>query len=150
MNKLSHIGADNRPVMVDVSAKPDSLRVAKAAGFIKLAESTIKQITENRMKKGNVLITAELAGVMAAKKTFELIPLCHSLTITKADVKTSIIEGGIEACSEVVCTGKTGVEMEALTAVSVTLLTVYDMCKAVDKNMEISNIKLISKTKEKV
>jgi cyclic pyranopterin monophosphate synthase len=150
MNKLSHIGADNRPVMVDVSAKSDSLRVAKAAGFIKLAESTIKQITENRIKKGNVLITAELAGVMAAKKTFELIPLCHSLIISKIDVRTSIVEGGIEAHSEVVCKGKTGVEMEALTAVSLALLTVYDMCKAVDKNMKISNIELISKTKEKI
>ena len=147
MNKLSHIGADNRPVMVDVSDKPDSLRVAKAAGFIKLAEDTIKQINENRMKKGNVLITAELAGVMSAKKTFELIPLCHPLIISKVDVKTSITEGGIEVCSEVVCTGKTGVEMEALTAVSVALLTIYDMCKAVDKNMEISNIKLVTKTK---
>jgi cyclic pyranopterin monophosphate synthase len=150
MNKLSHIGADNRPVMVDVSSKPDSYRVAKAAGFIKLAVNTIKQINENRMKKGNVLITAELAGVMAAKKTFELIPLCHSLVISKVDVKTSIVEGGIEARSEVVCTGKTGVEMEALTAVSTALLTVYDMCKAVDKNMEISNIRLLKKSKKEV
>ncbi len=150
MNKLSHIGADNRPVMVDVSSKPDSYRVAQAAGFIKLAETTIKQITANRMKKGNVLITAELAGVMAAKKTFDLIPLCHSLIISKIDVKAWIAEGGIEVNSEVVCTGKTGVEMEALTAVSVALLTVYDMCKAVDKNMEISNIKLINKTKQKI
>jgi cyclic pyranopterin monophosphate synthase len=150
MNKLSHIGADNRPVMVDVSSKPDSYRVAKAFGFIKLAESTIKQINENNMKKGNVLITAELAGVMAAKKTFELIPLCHSLSISRADVRTSIVEGGIEARSEVVCTGKTGVEMEALTAVSTALLTVYDMCKAVDKNMVIGNIRLLEKTKKEV
>ncbi len=150
MNKLSHIGADNRPVMVDVSSKPDSFRVAKAAGFIRLEKSTIKQITENRMKKGNVLITAELAGVMAAKKTFELIPLCHSLIISKVDVRTSIVEDGVEACSEIICTGKTGVEMEALTAVSIALLTVYDMCKAVDKNMEISSVKLVKKTKEEV
>ena len=149
-NKLSHIGADNRPVMVDVSCKPDSYRVAKAVGFIKLAASTLKQITENSMKKGNVLITAELAGVMAAKKTFELIPLCHSLTISKVDVKASIMEGGIEARSEAVCIGKTGIEMEALTAVSTALLTVYDMCKAVDKNMKIGEIRLLEKTKEEV
>ena len=147
MNKLSHVGADNRPVMVDVSNKPDSYRVAKAIGFIKIAETTIKQITENKIKKGNVLITAELAGVMGAKKTFELIPLCHSLIISKVDVKATILDGGVEVRSEVVCIGKTGVEMEALSAVNVALLTVYDMCKAVDKNMEIGKIKLLEKTK---
>ena len=148
MNKLSHISVDNRPVMVDVSSKPISYRVAKAYGFIKLEESTIKQITENKMKKGNVLITAELAGVMAAKKTSDLIPLCHTLIISKADVKTTILKNGIEARSEVICSGQTGVEMEALTGVSVALLTIYDMCKAVDKNMEICNIKLVKKTKQ--
>jgi len=150
MNKLSHIGADNRPVMVDISSKPDSYRVAQATGFIKLAENTIMQINENRMKKGNVLVTAELAGVMAAKKTFDLIPLCHTLVILKVDVKTLIVDGGVKACSEVICSGKTGVEMEALTAVSIALLTVYDMCKAVDKNMEITNVKIIKKTKQKI
>ena len=149
-NKLSHIGADNRPVMVDVSSKPDSYRVAKAEGFIKLEENTIKQITVNNMKKGNVLITAELAGVMAAKKTFELIPLCHSLMISKIDVKASLLDNGVRINSEVICSGKTGVEMEALTAVSTALLTVYDMCKAVDKNMELTEIRLIEKTKEKI
>ena len=148
MNKLSHIGEDNRPVMVDVSNKPDLYRVAKAAGFIKLAKETIDQIKENKMKKGNVLITAELAGVMGAKKTFELIPLCHSLIISKIDVKAAIVEDGIQVCSEVICIGKTGVEMEALTAVNIALLTVYDMCKAVDKNMEIGKIKLLEKTKK--
>ena len=147
MDKLSHVGADNRPVMVDVSNKPDMYRVAKASGFIKLATTTIKLISENKIKKGNVLITAELAGVMGAKKTFELIPLCHFLVISKIDVKAVIVEGGIEVCSEVVCTGKTGVEMEALTALSTALLTVYDMCKAVDKNMEIGQIKLLEKQK---
>ncbi len=147
-NKLSHIGADNRPVMVDVSLKPDSYRVAKAEGFIKLEKNTVKQITVNKMKKGNVLITAELAGVMAAKKTFELIPLCHPLIISKIDVKALLLDDGVKVKSEVICSGKTGVEMEALTAVSTALLTIYDMCKAVDKNMELVGIRLIEKTKE--
>ena len=150
MNKLSHVGADNRPVMVDVGNKSDLHRVARASGFIKLAESTIKQINENKIKKGNVLVTAELAGVMAAKKTADLIPLCHTLVISKVDVKATIVGEGIEVCSEVVCTGKTGVEMEALTAVSTALLTVYDMCKAVDKNMIISDLKLLNKIKKKI
>jgi len=150
LNKLSHIGADNRPLMVNVNGKPTSYRVAKAEGFIKLHQSTVDKINENRIKKGNVLITSELAGVMAAKKTSDLIPLCHTLLISKADVKLTIVDGGIKALSEVVCTGKTGVEMEALTAVSIALLTVYDMCKAVDKEMEISGVKLISKTKKEI
>ncbi len=149
-NKLSHIGADNRPTMVDVGDKPESVRIAKAKGFITLSDETLKQINANEMKKGNVLITAELAGVQAAKKTADLIPLCHTLIISKADVKATILEDGIEVCSEVKCIGQTGIEMEALTAVSVSLLTVYDMCKAVDKNMKICGIKLIEKTKEEV
>ncbi len=150
MNKLTHIGNDNRPGMVDVGDKPVSVRIAKAKGFITLNTETLKQISDNKMKKGNVLITAELAGVQAAKRTSDLIPLCHTLMISKADVKATLVDDGVEVCSEVKCSGQTGVEMEALTAVSIALLAIYDMCKAVDKNMKICGIKLISKTKTKI
>ena len=144
--ELTHIN-NNRPAMVDVSDKPSSHRIAKAKGFIKLNKETIKLINENHIKKGNVLVTAELAGVQAAKKTFELIPLCHLLVLSHVRVYSEIVEDGIKIKSEVKCTGQTGVEMEALTAVSVALLTIYDMCKAVDKNMQIGEIVLTEKTK---
>ena len=147
-NKLSHIGTDNRPIMVDVGDKPNSVRIAKAKGFIKLSKKCIKLISDNNIKKGNVLITAELAGVQAAKKTSDLIPLCHTIIISKADVKALLVEDGVEVESEVKSTGQTGVEMEALTGISVALLTIYDMCKAVDKNMTICGIKLTSKEKK--
>lgn len=146
--KLSHIGNDNRPSMVDVSHKPKQKRTAVASGFIKLQPETLKLITDNQIKKGNVLLTAELAGVMAAKKTGELIPLCHPLLLSKIDVKATPKENGILVKGTVICTGQTGVEMEALTAVTTALLTIYDMCKAVDKTMEIGQTKLIQKTKE--
>lgn len=144
--ELTHIN-NNKPAMVDVSSKPLSHRIAKAKGFIKLNKETIKLISENNIKKGNVLITAELAGVQAAKKTFELIPLCHLLVLSNIRVYSEMVEDGINIESEVKCTGQTGVEMEALTAVSVALLTIYDMCKAVDKNMKICGIALTEKRK---
>lgn len=144
--ELTHIN-NNKPAMVDVSNKPLSHRIAKAKGFIKLNKETLELICENRIKKGNVLVTAELAGVQAAKRTYELIPLCHSLIISNVRVYSEIAEDGIEIKSEVKCTGQTGVEMEALTAVSIALLTIYDMCKAVDKKMEIGEIVLTEKTK---
>lgn len=147
MENLSHIGRDNKPSMVDVSPKEDMYRIAKASGFIRLSVETVRLISENSIKKGNVLVTAELAGVMAAKKTPELIPLCHSLNTTSIKVRAELKEDGAEVKSEVSCIGKTGVEMEALTAVSVALLTIYDMCKAVDKAMEITSTKLVEKTK---
>ena len=147
--ELTHID-NNRPAMVDVGSKPVSYRVAKAKGFIKLNNETIKLICENNIKKGNVLVTAELAGVQAAKKTFELIPLCHLLVLSNVRLYSEIVEDGINIESEVKCTGQTGVEMEALTAVSVALLTIYDMCKAVDKNMKICGITLTEKTKTHV
>ena len=150
MNKLTHIGSDNRPSMVDVSDKPLSYRVAKARGFIKLEPATVELIGSNGIKKGNVLITAELAGTQAAKKTPDLIPLCHTLLLSKIHVKAVLEENGVTVTSEVKCTGQTGVEMEALAAVSVALLTVYDMCKAVDKSMELGGITLLEKTKEVV
>lgn len=133
--------------MVDVGHKPDQLRVAKAKGFIKLSPETIRLVKQNEIKKGEVLTIAEIAGIQAAKRTPDLIPLCHPLQLTKIDVKAKIVKNTIDVNSEVRCIGQTGVEMEALTAVSVALLTVYDMCKAVDKKMEIGNIKLIEKTK---
>ena len=145
--KLSHVNKAGKSVMVDVGDKPESKRVATAKGFIKLQAETIDLIRKNLMKKGDVLGICETAGIMAAKETSSLIPLCHNLYIEKADVKASIKKDGIEVVSTVKCTGKTGVEMEALTAVSVALLTVYDMCKAVDKKMVIEEITLINKTK---
>ena len=148
MKKLSHTNAKGKANMVDVGDKPAQLRIAKATGQIKLAPATIKLIKENEIKKGDVLTIAEIAGIQAAKKTPDLIPLCHPLMISKIDVKTKIIKTGVEVNSEVRCIGQTGVEMEALTAVSIALLTVYDMCKAVDKNMVIEKIYLVEKIKK--
>jgi cyclic pyranopterin phosphate synthase len=138
------------PRMVDVGEKAVSHRVAVAEGRIRLLPETCRMITEGETPKGNVLVTAELAGVQAAKQTSTLIPLCHPLMISKALVEATLEEDGVLVRAEVRCTGQTGVEMEALTATSVALLTVYDMCKAVDKEMEISGVCLVSKTKEEV
>jgi cyclic pyranopterin phosphate synthase len=150
MTDLSHLDENGRPQMVDVSGKGDTLRKARASGFIKLQDETLKLISDDSIAKGNVLLTAELAGIQAAKKTPDLIPLCHPLAISKVDVKATLVEGGVEVNAEVRCVGPTGVEMEALTAVSTALLTVYDMCKAVDKQMGIGNIVLLEKTKEEI
>lgn len=133
--------------MVDVGAKPDQERIAGASGRISLNAETVTLIRENQVKKGDVLTVAEIAGIQGAKRASELIPLCHPLQITKVDVKAALQEDGVEVMSTVRCVGKTGVEMEALTAVAVALLTVYDMCKAVDKGMVISDVKLTMKTK---
>lgn len=146
-NKFSHTDENGKANMVDVGDKPLSKRVAKASGHISLSQETIVLIKENGLKKGDLLSVAQIAGIMAAKKTYELIPLCHQLLLNKADVRLTIAEDGIRAESYVSCTGNTGVEMEALTAVSVALLTVYDMCNAVDKKMIIGGIELIEKTK---
>ena len=147
MNKLSHVDEKGKANMVDVGAKDDQKRVAKATGHITLKPETIQLIKDNSMKKGDVLTIAEIAGIQGGKKTSDLIPLCHLLQITKLDVKASMDETGVRVNSEARCIGKTGIEMEALTAVSVALLTVYDMCKAVDKEMNIDEVKLIEKTK---
>jgi len=147
---FSHTDDKGKANMVDVGAKPNQIREAKAIGHIKLMPETISLISENSMKKGDVLTVAEIAGIQAAKRTAELIPLCHNLLLTKVDVKTAITQKGIEVISLVKCVGQTGVEMEALTAVSVALLTIYDMCKAVDKEMVIDEIKLIEKTKSDI
>jgi len=147
MSKLSHTDSEGRAVMVDVSLKPVQLRKAVASGFISLQPGTITLIRENMIKKGDVLTVAQIAGIQAAKQTPSLIPLCHPLQISKVDVELSLDEKGVNCISRVTCSGQTGVEMEALTAVSTALLTVYDMCKAVDKQMTIGEIKLVEKTK---
>ena len=145
---LTHTDSTGKAVMVDVGHKSPQLRIAKAEGHIELSKTTLELIKNNEMKKGEVLTVAEIAGIQAAKQTYALIPLCHTLMLTKVDVKTEIDSKGVKVYAEVKCNGQTGVEMEALTAVSVALLTIYDMCKAVDKEMVISNIKLIEKTKK--
>ena len=150
MNDLTHLDSQGRPRMVDVSAKGISYRVARATGQIALQKETCVLIAENKIKKGNVLTVAELAGVQAAKQTPNLIVLCHPLLLSKVQVEAVLTDEGVTATSEVKCTGQTGVEMEALTAVSVALLTVYDMCKAVDKAMEMTKIRLLEKTKTPV
>jgi len=147
MKKFSHTDNTGKAIMVDVGDKPDQTRQAIAEGFIRLAPETIQLIKENSMKKGDVLTVAEIAGIQAGKKTSELIPLCHPLAITKIAVDTTIVENGVKVIATARCTGKTGIEMEALTAVSVALLTIYDMCKAVDKNMVIEKVHLLEKTK---
>jgi len=147
MAKLSHLDDQGRAKMVDVSSKRPQYRRARACGRITMAGATAKLIAASRIKKGDVLTVAEIAGVQAAKRTPELIPLCHPLQITRADVKARLEDGAVSVTSEVSCVGQTGVEMEALTAVGVALLTVYDMCKAADKGMKIGDIVLLEKHK---
>ena len=146
--KLTHVSESGDARMVDVSTKPDSHRTARATGEIRMAGATLDAIVNAQVKKGDVLGTARIAGIMAAKKTAELIPLCHPLALT--DVQVDLVPDtalpGIRAAASVRTTGKTGVEMEALTAVSVALLTVYDMAKALDRAMTISDISLASKS----
>ncbi|PYK37660.1 MAG: cyclic pyranopterin monophosphate synthase MoaC [Verrucomicrobia bacterium] len=148
MRRLTHIAADGSARMVDVSAKPQGARTAIASGKIRLRRETLELISKNKIAKGNVFATARIAGIQAAKQTAQLIPLCHTLPL--GEVKIDIVTSNDGA--EVKCTARTvaqtGVEMEALTGVSIALLTVYDMCKAVDKEMEISGIRLIEKTKQ--
>ena len=147
MKKLTHTDDSGKAKMVDVSHKKNQLRTAGAEGFITLSSKTIKLIKENNIKKGDVLTIAEIAGIQGGKKNSELIPLCHTLQISKIDVKAELTENGVKITSEAKCIGQTGIEMEALTSVSIALLTIYDMCKAVDKGMTIGEIKLIKKTK---
>ena len=149
MKRLTHIDARGEASMVDVSAKPVMLREAVARGEIRLSRATLEQIEAQTLAKGNVLATARLAGIMAAKKTGELVPLCHPLPLTHCEVNFDvprtrdriIITAGAKIAAQ------TGVEMEALTAVLIAALTIYDMCKAVDKAMRITGIRLVSKTK---
>lgn len=148
MKELSHTNKDGKAKMVDVGHKPDQLRIARAIGQIRLKPETIRLIKENEIKKGDVLTVAEIAGIQGGKKTSDLIPLCHPLPITKIEVNAFLTDDCIIVESEARCTGKTGIEMEALTAVNIALLTIYDMCKAVDKEMEIYGVRLVEKTKK--
>ena len=150
MAKLTHTDSEGNARMVDVGDKEIQLRVAKASGHILLSEDTLKLISQNLLKKGDVLTIAEIAGIQAAKRTSELIPLCHNIVLNKILVKATLDQSGVTINGEVRCTGITGVEMEALTAVSIGLLTVYDMCKAVDKTMVIQEVQLIEKTKTNI
>lgn len=150
--KLSHIDARGEASMVDVSAKPVSLREATARGVIRLQKETVRLIQSNKITKGNVLATARIAGIQAAKKCGDLIPLCHPLPITHCEVNFEIPRtlDRVNITASAKIAAQTGIEMEALTAVSVAALTIYDMCKAVDKKMRIEAIKLLSKTKTPV
>jgi cyclic pyranopterin monophosphate synthase len=150
MRRLTHIGTDGRARMVDVSAKPMNKRRAVAVGKIQLKRATLELIAKDQIAKGNVFATARVAGIQAAKQTAHLIPLCHTLPL--GDVKIDIVNS--DEGAEVKCTAQTvaqtGVEMEALIGVTVALLTIYDMCKAVDKEMQISSVRLVEKTKRSV
>ncbi len=150
MNNLSHVDDQGRAKMVDVGGKVPQRRLARATGTISISATTADLIAEDHIKKGDVLTVAQIAGIQAAKRTAHLIPLCHPLVLDKVDVERRLEEKQIVASSEVACVGRTGVEMEALTAVSVALLTVYDMCKAVDKDMRIGDIYLVEKVKRDV
>lgn len=144
---LTHLNDDGAARMVDVSTKRPVHRTAKAKALIRLAPSTLKLIQDGLVKKGDVLAVARVAGISAAKKTSDLIPLCHGINIDCVSVDFTFLNNGIEITTSAVCTDKTGIEMEALTAASVAALTIYDMCKAADKEMVIREIKLLEKTK---
>src|SRR6266702_7601648 len=148
MRRLTHIAADGRAQMVDVSAKPLIVRTAVAMGKIRLQSKTLDLVSKDQMVKGNVLATARISGIQAAKQTAQLIPLCHTLPLGEVKIDIVALNEGAEVKCAARTVAQTGVEMEALTGVAVALLTIYDMCKAVDKEMTISDVRLISKTKE--
>ena len=147
MDNFSHLDSQGKASMVDVSLKNTIKRTAIAYGKIILNSNTIQLLKDNMLKKGDALSVAKIAGIMAAKKTDELIPLCHGLNLEHVDLEFEVVEDGVEIKSFVTTSGKTGVEMEALTSVSLAALTIYDMCKAVDKEMKIENIYLVEKKK---
>lgn len=147
-DQLSHIDREGNARMVDVSTKPAVRRTAVARGLIELAPETVALVRENGIRKGDVLPVAKIAGIMGAKHTATLIPLCHQVEIEFVDVQLVLQDTGVAIEAVARCTDKTGIEMEALTAVAIAALTVYDMCKAVDKKMKIGGIELIRKTKE--
>ena len=147
MSEFSHFNSAGEAVMVDVSGKENTKRIAVAAGEIRMSTECFRKVTAGDMKKGDVLGVARIAGIMGAKKTSELIPLCHILQLTKVEIEFRFLgENRIEAVCTTKTMGKTGVEMEALTGVSTALLTIYDMCKAVDRSMEIGQIRLLEKS----
>lgn len=146
MTKLTHLDESGAAHMVDVSVKADTVREAVAEGRINMSADALIAITEGSAKKGDVLATARIAGIMAAKKTSDLIPLCHPLMLSKVSIDFAFEDDGIRVTALIRLTGQTGVEMEAMTATSVALLTIYDMAKALDKGMVISGIRLLSKS----
>jgi cyclic pyranopterin phosphate synthase len=146
MSKLTHLDDQGRARMVDVSAKPATAREAVAAGMVRMSAETLALAMTGQGKKGDVRAVAEIAGVMAAKRTSDLIPLCHPLALSKVEVSVEAAEGGLAVIARVRTTGPTGVEMEALTAVSVACLTIYDMLKAAEKGMIIDQVRLLEKT----
>jgi cyclic pyranopterin phosphate synthase len=146
MNDLTHVDAEGRLRMVDVSAKPVTERRAVARGIVRMRPETLRAIRERRTPKGDPLEAARLAGILAAKRTAELIPLCHPLPLTHVDVEVELTEEGITLTASAATTAQTGVEMEALVAVSIAALTLYDMCKAIDREMTITDIRLERKT----
>ena len=146
MSRFSHLDDSGRLRMVDVSSKPVTRRKARARGRVGASADTIAQIRNNRMAKGNVLEAARLAGIMAAKNTGQWIPLCHPLQLSQVQVELTLSDTGVEIEATTLAEGKTGVEMEALVAVSAAALTIYDMCKAMDRTMEIGNIRLMEKS----
>ena len=150
MTEFSHIDREGSARMVDVGEKAVIRRTAKAGGHVLMTPETIELLQDRALPKGDALNTARIAGVMAAKRTPDLIPLCHGITLTSVDVDFEVAEDRIEITAIARASDRTGVEMEALTAVSVAALTIYDMCKAVDKNMVIGEVRLIEKTKESV
>jgi cyclic pyranopterin phosphate synthase len=146
MKKLSHLDKEGRVAMVDTSAKPQTARRAVASAMVLMSPATLRAVREHRTPKGDPLETARLAGIMAAKRTADLIPLCHTLPLTHVDVRAEVVEAGVRLEAEAATQAQTGVEMEALTAVTVAALVVYDMCKAVDKAMTITDVRLELKT----
>jgi len=152
MANLTHINAAGEAHMVDVGAKPDQRRIAIASGRISMSREAFEAIRDGNLKKGDALGVARVAGIMAAKRTSDLIPLCHPISLTKVEVTCALDEeaSAVDITSRAECVGKTGVEMEALTAVSVAALTVYDMAKAIDKHMVIGPVELVSKEKKEV
>lgn len=148
MAEFTHFDENGNAVMVDVSQKPDTAREAVACGTITMSRQCFDLVRQGEMKKGDVLAVSRVAGIMGAKKTSELIPLCHILNLTNVEIRFSLIQEACQIKAECMAktTGKTGVEMEALTGVNVALLTIYDMCKAVDKGMEITDIHLLKKS----
>jgi cyclic pyranopterin phosphate synthase len=146
--RFSHLDAEGTARMVDVGAKPVQRRIAVAAGFVACAPATVQALRDQALPKGDVLTVARIAAIQAAKRTDELIPLCHSLPLDKVDVDFELRDGGVAIRATASTSAKTGIEMEALTAVSVAALTIYDMCKAVDKAMVIGDIRVIEKIKE--
>ena len=143
---LSHLDEQGNARMVDVGGKPDSRRTAVAEGYVRMSAEAFRMVAEKGIKKGDVLTLAEVAGVMGAKRTGELIPLCHPLPLSHVAIDLVVLDDGVAVTATCATTGRTGVEMEALTAVSVTLLTIHDMVKAVDKAMVIDGIRLLSKS----